>query len=457
MERSILDYGHIHCIGIGGSGMSALAAILKESGITVSGSDQKSSETTKKLSVRGIHIVIGHASDAIPSAAELVVYSPAVPYDNVERAAARGRGLTELSYPEAVGSLTKIKKTIAVCGTHGKTTTTGMITAAFLGAGKDPTVIIGSPTSELEGRNERLGEGEELILEACEYCRSFLSYRPHAIVITNIEIDHLDYYRDEEDYMRAFREFLKNIAPGGIIVGNMDDLKVEQLCNEAEKSDQKPKIIFFGKNREADYRLEKNRLTRHGEVISEFFLQIPGEHNIMNAAAAFAAATECGLDSGRVEAAINNYGGAERRFQIKGTVGKTIIIDDYGHHPTEIKATLAAARTRYGKEAKILCIFQPHQYSRTSKLLPRFSLAFSDADEVIVPNIYQVRDTEEDVHSITPEKLVDAIAKNHPATSYGDGMDKTFTYVRDHLKKFDVVITMGAGDITTLADRLLKE
>ncbi len=448
----LAQFRHIYCIGIGGSGVSGIARMLQESGHTVSGSDEKSSSVTLKLVAEGIKITIGHKTENLPEMCDLVIYSPAIPEENPERLEAKKRKIVQFSYPQAVGLVTKNFQTISICGTHGKTTVTAMCAAAFIRAKENPTVILGSTTKELQNRNERLGQGKYFLLESCEYQRGFLNYHPKVIIITNLEIDHLDYYKDLEDYKNAFSEYIKKLQPNGLLIVNTDDENIRSITRDFRKCP----VITFGTAKSADYRLEDGTIFHDGEILAELKLRIQGQHNLMNATAAVALCHELGIDIAEAIDALNDYRGASRRMEEKGIVAETVIIDDYAHHPTEITATLRAIREKYGKAKKILCIFQPHQYSRTRKLFNEFAHSFGDADEVIIPNILRARDSEEEVKSVSPEKLVDEISKFHPKASFGNGLENTSAKVKKLLPKFDVIVTMGAGDVWKIAEKLLK-
>lgn len=468
MTNPFKSYRQIHCIGIGGTGVSGLARILKQSGSKVLGSDEKKSKITDQLIKEGITVKIGHKAANLNSQTDLVIYSAAIPENNPERIEAKKRGLLQLTYPQAVGLLTKFFETVCISGTHGKTTTTAMAAAAFIAAKKDPTVIVGASIKELHSRNERLGKGPNFILESCEYRRGFLNYHPQIIIITNIEADHLDYYKNLKDYISAFKEFIAKLPKSGLLIANFDDSNVRKICEDYQKQNPKSaKVISFGKSQDANYQLKSNSIfqkvvgKKSGRVkkiqtkkIANLNLQIPGDHNLMNATAAISLCSELGLNLKLATAAINNYTGASRRFEIKGKVGKTTIIDDYAHHPTEIRATLKAVRQKFGKEAKVLCVFQPHQYSRTRELLKEFATSFQDANELIVPNILRVRDTAKDVASISPEILIAKISKNHPNAHHIPGFEKTIKNIHPRIKDFNVIITLGAGDIWQISQNL---
>ncbi len=449
MTMNLKDIKKIHFIGVGGSGMSGLARIMKAQKKTVTGSDQNQSHACEALKKEGIPVKIGHNPKNIPAGTEMVVYSPAVPETNPERKEAMKRKLTEFSYPQAVGLLTETKRTICICGTHGKTTTTAMASAVFMHCGKDPSVIVGANIRELNNRNAHNGKGEDLIIESCEYRRGFLNYHPQTIIITNVEADHLDYYKNLADYQKAFLQFVHKLPKNGMVIANGDDKNVKSILKKYDKA----KIVTYGKSKTSDYILKRNFVYHHRKKIAELRLTVPGEHNLMNATAVVALAGEYGLPLKPAIEALNAYKGSSRRFETVGYHKKAIVIDDYGHHPTEIKATLRAARERFGKKAKILCVFQPHQFSRTYKLLKDFVKAFGDADEVIIPNIYGVRDSASDQKKINTQKLVEAISKHHKKVRDGRGMEATTKSILQN-NTCDVVITMGAGDVYKISEAL---
>jgi UDP-N-acetylmuramate--alanine ligase len=438
-----------HFIGIGGSGMSGLARIYKSSGSVVTGSDMNASHITEQLAAEGITFTIGHHQDNLPMVTELVVYSSAIPKDNPERLKAFRSGIRQLSYPEAVGLLTRRYETVSVCGTHGKTTTGGMAAAAFIAAKSDPTVLMGSTTFELGDRNSRCGKGRHFILESCEHFRNFLHYEPKYAIVTNIELDHLDYYRDSHDYIGAFREFLSKIPREGLIVANGDDSGVL----EALKGNKR-RVILYGSGYDNDYRIINRALFYKGKEIFKLNLGIPGIHNAYNASAVFALCHELNMDMSAAAKALLEYRGAGRRFQIMGSIGKTLVIDDYAHHPTEIAATLHAVREKYGDGKKVTCVFQPHQYSRTRHFLEDFSEAFGRADHVIVPDIIRVRDSDEDVTLTSAQTLVERISSKHPSVTASGDLDSTIVMLKKTSSDYDIIVTMGAGDVWKVAEAL---
>lgn len=423
---SLLDKKHFHFIGIGGIGVSSLAQILHAKGKTVSGSDNYASDLTKNLKKTGIKVSDEHNEKNVTKKHQLVIYSPAVPNNNPELQKARELKIQCLSYPEALGELSKEYFTIAISGTHGKSTTTAM-TALVLIAGKlDPTVVIGTKLKEFKNKNFRVGKSKYLVIEACEYRRSFLHFKPNILVITNIEAEHLDYYKDLEDYQNAFHDIAKKVSKDGYIVVNSEEKNLEPILKDC------PAQIIKWK--------EKVK-AKPG---------IPGEFNLVNATNAAMVGELLGVSEKNIHTAIRKYKGSWRRMDYKKKkLGKTQFIDDYGHHPTEVRVTLAAIRERH-PDSKILCVFQPHQHSRTKMLLKEFGHAFNSVDQVIIPNIYQVRDSEEVVKSINVDDLVNEIKNQQPHVKNGKDLEKTAEYIKENYKKYDIIVTMGAGDISKI-------
>jgi UDP-N-acetylmuramate--alanine ligase len=444
-------YRKVHCIGIGGSGVGSLARFLNKAGLKVSGSDQKNSPVICQMVNDGLKILIGQKSGNIPDDTDLVIYSSAIPASNPERLEAASRRLTIMSYPQAIGLLTKEYETISVCGTHGKTTTTAMAALAFTKSSTDPGVIVGAPVPGLGGNSFRYGKGKYFILESCEHFRSFLNYAPSHVIVTNIDLDHLDYYKDLPDYISAFRDFFMRIPVNGLLVANGDDPNIRRAIEGIKTK----KIIFYGQGSGNLYRIRGNEIFYKGKKIFTFDLKIPGTHNIYNATAAFALCHELGLDMSACASALNGYSGSGRRFEIKGKIGNTTIIDDYAHHPVEITATLKSLRQKYGPAKKVLCVFQPHQYSRTRHLLEGFVNSFYDADEIIVSDILKVRDSNEDVQGIDAEAFAGKIAEKYDKVRYGGGLSKIADSLKPKIGDYDFIITMGAGDVWKVADALI--
>jgi UDP-N-acetylmuramate--alanine ligase len=418
---------YVHFIGIGGIGVSAIARMMLLQGKKVSGSDTKDSGITDELAFSGANIFTGHSKDNIADGVDLVVYTVAVSKDNPELVAAKERGIACLSYPEVLGAISKDKKTIAISGTHGKTTTTAMIAKIFIDAGNDPTVVVGSKLLE-EKSNFVAGKGEHFIVEACEYRRSFLNIHPTIGVITNIDNDHLDYYKDLEDIQSAFKSFAELIPKEGVLV--------------CDRSDERLKNITAGLScAVVDY------MDFYDSGIEMF---VSGDHNRKNAAAAIAVANTAGIDISDAQKSLKEFKGTWRRFEYKGeTESGAIIYDDYGHHPTEVMATLAGAREKF-PDREIVVVFQPHLYSRTKLLLDDFAGAFNDADQVLLLPIYAAREPFDE--SIKSEMLGEKIGAKALSFAEFAGVED---YVKNSLKAGDIMITMGAGDVYKVGEHLV--
>ena len=419
-----------HFTGIGGVGVSAIARMMLAEGKIVSGSDVSDSAIIDELRKLGAKIFIGHSADNVANDVDLLVYTPAVTADNLELKKAAKLDIPTLSYPEMLGLISKDKYTIAVSGAHGKTTTTAMIAKILIDAGLDPTVIVGSLLKD-QGSNFVAGKSEYFVVEACEYKKSFLNLNPKIIVITNIDNDHLDYYGNLENIKKAFGEFAAKLPKEGYLVCDPNDENLKDIIKEA-----KFKIIDYTK------------------VNNNFNLKIPGEHNIKNAQAAIVAAEILGVDSKKAENSLESFEGTWRRFEFKGeTKNGVLVYDDYGHHPTEIKATLKGAREFFGGK-KIWCVFQPHLYSRTKLLFGDFGKSFSDADEIILADIYAAREPKDE--GINSKMLAEEITKNGGKARYMKSFEKITGFLAENAKKGDVIITMGAGDVFKIGENLLK-
>lgn len=425
---------HIHFVGIGGIGMSALARLYQRQGHEVTGSDFEDSKLLENLRDEGIGVFIGHTAAQIAPDTDVVIHSEAVPVDNLELSAARERGISMKTYFEALGEWTRDKKTICIAGTHGKTTTTALIACLLLQSYRDPTVVIGTQMKELEGKNMRLGGSEYMVVEACEYRRSFLHLQPTGVVLTNIELDHVDYYRDLDDYLSAFREFVMKIPADGFLVANGDDENVRLVAQSAICE-----VLWYSKD------------STHLEKLE---LKVPGSHNRMNAMAAYTTGLYLKIEEEMMLEALNSFEGTWRRFEYKGSFNGADIYDDYAHHPTEIQATLQAAREKY-PDHRLIAVYQSHQHSRARYFLGEFGPAFKQADEVIIPNIYKVRDSEEDIQAVSAEKMVHEIQKTHPNVRYGNGFENTVAYLKKTLQPNDLVLVMGAGDVWKVAEELI--
>jgi UDP-N-acetylmuramate--alanine ligase len=419
----------IHFIGIGGIGVSALAQYYLSKGCKVSGSDLVSSEITDFLKDKGAEVFIGPHSGNNLSSSDLVIYSPAVKPDNSELKKARESGIKTQSYPQALGDLTKEYFTIAVSGTHGKSTTTAMISLILTEAGLDPTVIIGTKLKEFGNTNFRPGRSKYLVIEADEWNASFLNYWPKIIVLTNIEEEHLDYYKDLDHILDTYKEYTGHLAKDGVLVANQDDNNILKLHLDFKGYSLKQKEVLEG------------------------VLQIPGEHNVYNALASLTAARILNIPDKVSLKALSQYKGTWRRFEImeKGIGNKkSTIVSDYAHHPTEVRATLKAVREKF-PDQKIWCVFQPHQYQRTFYLFNEFVKVFSSApvSNLIITDIYDVagRETSSIKQEVSSEKLVQAI----PNAVYL-AKEEIADYLKKGLENKDILIIMGAGDIYSLTD-----
>ena len=427
----------IHLIGIGGIGVSALAQYYLSKGHQVSGSDLVASEITDFLIQKGIKVSIGNAAENIKQDFDLVVHSPAVKRGNPEYRKAMDLGIKTQSYPKALGDLTKEYYTIAVAGAHGKSTTTAMIALALTGAGLDPTVIVGTKLREFGGSNFRLGKSKFLVIEACEYDSSFLNYLPKVIVITNVDKEHLDYFKTFAKVKKAFRDFILQLPKDGFLIFNKDDKYTSKINKPIFKA-----IGFSVRQKEAK------------KIKS--ILRVPGLHNVSNALAVLRVAQVLAIPNEITFKALSEFNGTWRRFEIKEGVadGKKItIVSDYAHHPNEILATLKAAREKY-PDKKIWCVFQPHQHQRTYYLFNDFIKTFRKVgiDKIIITDIYDVagRETKTISEEVSSEKLVKKINKDSVAYIPLCDIEK---FVKENVEAGDVLIIMGAGDIYKLADK----
>ena len=422
----------IHCVGIGGVGLSALAQLLQHEGHILSGSDRSESPVTEMLAGKGIAVHIGHSASNISSDVELVIYSAAVPLDNPERTEAQARGLSEMSYPEALGKVSETKQTIAISGTHGKTTTTAMIAKMLVDIGRSPTAIIGSLTKDFES-NFVPGESNLFVVEACEYRRHFLNISPFVLVITNIEFDHTDYFKDLNDFISAFNAMAKRVPKEGIIVADLSEASVAKALAGVSA----PVV---------DYRAETSPE-----------LNLIGEFNKMNARSAKAAvkAVAADVDEMALDVSLRGFSGTWRRFEYKGKTAKgALVYDDYAHHPTAIKGTIAAAREKF-PDKLITVVFQPHLYSRTKSLLHDFAESLATASDVVLLPIYAAREQLDP--EISSELLASEIVKISPGLEVRVFQD--FSLAKNLLlqlcKDDTVIITMGASDIYKLAEELV--
>ncbi|MGE5576908.1 MAG: UDP-N-acetylmuramate--L-alanine ligase [Syntrophothermus sp.] len=447
----------VHLVGIGGSGMSPIAKVLLEMGVKVSGSDLKESEVTKRLESMGARVYIGHNASNIDEA-DLMVVSTAIDEANPELKAARERHMPVLHRSEMLARLMNERYGIAVAGAHGKTTVTSMISLVLERAGKDPTVVIGGEVADLGG-SAKFGRGRFLVAEADESDRSFLRYHPKITVVTNIEADHLEYYEGTlTKLILAYQEFLENLSPDGVAVLGVDDENVRSIIPAVQR-----RVITYGLDREADFTARNVKLHERGsefeavyqgESLGVLKLQVPGLHNVANALATLAVCREAGVSVEEVRDHIVGFHGAKRRFQLIGDVGGVMVIDDYAHHPTEIKATIKAAKD--GWKRPVIAVFQPHRYTRTHFLMEEFGKAFGQADEVIIAGIYSPP-PEKPIPGVSAERMVELIRANggRNVKLIGEKND-IVEYLAQRAKPGDMVLTMGAGDIWQVAGKLAE-
>ena len=446
----------VYFVGIGGISMSGLAEILHDAGFQVSGSDWKTSPLTQALENKGIRISYGESADNIPAQVDCAVLTSAVREDNLEFTAIRERNIPYMFRAELLGQLMKNYATpIAISGTHGKTTTTSMVSEILLQAGTDPTLSIGGMLKSIGG-NIRIGKSQYFVTEACEYTNSFLSFYPKVSVILNIDEDHLDFFKDLDDIRNSFRLFAQNLPADGtlIINGDIDNYEgiIEGLsCN----------IITFGRSKACDYYVSNIRYDSKGGTgfrlntptgVHELNLQVPGEHNILNATAAFVLADTLNLNLEVAAQALYGFRGTDRRFEYKGTIGGVTIIDDYAHHPTEITATLLGS-VNYPHDT-LWCVFQPHTYSRTQALMDDFAKALSISDKIVLADIYAAR--EKDTLGISSVDLQKAIQKLGKECFYFPTFEEIEKFLLENCIPGDVLITMGAGDVHKIGENLLK-
>lgn len=458
MDTYCIDFKkklHMYMIGIGGISMSGLARVLIEDGFKVSGSDNKKSELTLQLESLGVKIYYPQSKENITDDIDFVVYTAAIHEDNPEYIRCKELNIPMLTRAQLLGQImTQYKHSIAVSGTHGKTTTTSMITHILLAAGENPTVSVGGILPAIGG-NIHIGSHDMFVAEACEYTNSFLSLYPTIEVILNIEADHLDFFKDIDDIRNSFSQFVKRLPDDGIVVINNEIKNYEKIVEGF-----KGRVITVG-TKDAHVSacdIEYDELARaeftlviDGEKKDRVKLGVPGEHNVHNALAAIAVAMYLGVDSSVYEKGLASFSGADRRFEFKGKIGDVTIIDDYAHHPQEIEATLKAAA--HYPHKKLWCVFQPHTYTRTKALLPEFAKALSLADHVVLAPIYAARET--DTLGVSSDNIKKLILNEGGDAVSLPSFDEIETYLLENLCPGDMCITMGAGDIVKVGEKLL--
>lgn len=449
---------HIHFIGIGGISMSGLAEILLDRKFTVSGSDMKASEITEHLGKIGARIAIGQRAENITNDIDLVVYTAAIHEENEEFAAAKNKNIPMMTRAALLGQIMdNYARSIAVAGTHGKTTTTSMLTHILLQGQLDPTVSVGGMLDRIGG-NIRVGQSNVFLTEACEYTNSFLEFHPLYSIILNVEEDHMDFFKDLEDIKHSFHLFASQTAPDGLIIINGDMEHTDDILKDLPQ-----KAITFGLNGDNDYTAtdisfdkEGNgsyQLVVDGENMGPVSLKVKGRHNIMNSLAAIACARALGLPMKQILTGLLSFGGTHRRFEYKGNIGDVIVIDDYAHHPTEIKATLTAAREYPHDELWV--VFQPHTYTRTKAFLHQFAEVLTLADHVVLADIYAAR--EPDTGMVSSRDIVNLLKEAGTDVYYFPTFGEIEDFLLSQVKGHDLLITMGAGDVVNIGEDILRK
>lgn len=455
--NELKDIETIHFVGIGGAGMSPLARIMLELGYHVSGSDREDSGVIENLRRLGAKVMLGGQKAENVRGVDAIVVSTAIPYDNPEVLAARDLGITKLHRSDINAALVNEYKGIAVAGAHGKTTTTSMLGVALTKAGVSPTVVVGGEVPDL-GTNAVLGEGDYLVSEADESDGSFLKLRPHIAVVTNVEDDHMDHYGTMENIIRAFTQFIQNVdRENGYAVLCFDNENLRHIARHIDR-----KYYSYAIDHEADYQA-RNILTTgkgisfdvvHGEeMLGHISLNIPGRHNVLDAMACLVTGLSIGVPFEKMAAGLAAFHGAKRRFQTKGRIDGVWIVDDYAHHPTEIAATLQAAKET--KPARLICVFQPHRYSRTQLLHEEFGKAFRSADLLVLTDVYAAG--EAPIEGISGETILQEVRRQSgQSVVYLPEREKLASYLKKEIQEGDLVITMGAGDIYKTGEELVE-
>jgi len=449
---------HVHFVGIGGIGMSGIAEVLVNLGFRVSGSDLKASSVTERLQQMGIEIFEGHAAENVDKP-HVVVRSTAVRDDNPEIVEANRRSIPVIPRAEMLAELMRLKPhTVAVAGSHGKTTTTSMVATVLGHAGLDPTIVVGGVVGAF-GSNAHLGTSDLMVVEADESDRSFLMLTPTIAVVTNIDREHMDYYHDMDDVRACFANFVNKVPFYGSSVLCLDDPNVQAIIPLLER-----RRMTYGLSAQADVSAHGIRydnqfgstftVWRGTDVVGDLTLRVPGMHNVYNALAAIAVGFELEVSFEKISEGLNSFTGAGRRFQTKGEVNGVLVVDDYGHHPTEVRATLAAAKLGSGGR-RIVVLFQPHRYTRTHDLMQEFARSFNNADVLFITDIYAA--SEDPIEGIDSEALTNAIKRfGHKEVSYIGGLENAASFLRDYVQPGDLVVTLGAGTVSRVSDQLVS-
>jgi len=456
IER-LKKYNKIHMVGIGGVSMSGIAEILNSWGFTITGSNNVENENTKKLEEAGIKVFIGHHAENVVGS-DVVVHTAAIKEDNIELKVAKNLGIPTIERAEFLGEITRcFTDTITIAGTHGKSTTTSMVSLCFLEADKDPSIQVGADLSQIDG-NYKVGNSEHFIIESCEYVESFLKFSPKSEIILNIDNDHLDYFKTFENVKNAFIKYVKLLPDDGILVVNGDD----KNCLDLPEYTNAKTLTYGITNKNVDFfavnivfdndGFPEFDVYSHDKFYERIKLHVPGMHNVLNALGCIALCNEYGLSKEEIKNGLSKFTGVGRRFEFKGKVNNASVYDDYGHHPTEIVATAKALMNKKYNESWV--VFQPHTYSRTKLLLDDFAKALLNFDNIIVLDIYAARET--NTYNISSQDLADKIKSLGKDALYIKDFDECVSYLKSHVKENDIVITQGAGTVTEIGGKLVE-
>jgi len=449
----------IHLIGVGGAGMRALAKMLLERGAVVSGSDRSGGGAVERLVEQGAQIRIGQSPENIPPGSDLVVYSAAIHEQNPELLAARQRGAEVIKYSRMLGRLMAERVGVAVAGTHGKSSTTAMVAYVLHAAGADPSFVVGATVPQLGGPSG-VGAGRHFVAEACEFDRSFLNLCPRLAAILNVEEDHLDCYENIDAIVEAFRAFAALVPPEGVLVANGEDRYTAKVivpppACEVQTFGLTAACTWQAVELSEDHGRRRIAVMLSGREFCRLTVPLPGRHSVYNSLAATALLHHAGIAAGQIAQLLPQFTGTLRRMTCRGVFGGVTVLDDYAHHPTEIQVTLKAIHELY-RPQRLLCVFQPHQHSRTRFLLKDFARSFALASEVIVPDIYFVRDSDREKDYISSEDLVALIRMHGGAATYARTFEEITRHLQESLRPGDVVVTMGAGSIWEVADEIVR-
>ena len=453
---NIHNYKKIYMVGIGGISMSGIAEILKHWNYNVSGSDSTSSHQTEWLISNGIHVNIGQVKENITDDIDLVVYTAAIKQDNPELVRARELNIPTVERGEFLGEITKLfKDTIGIAGTHGKTSTTSMVACSFIEAGFDPSVQVGANLKILDNTNYRVGKSDYFIIEACEYCESYLKFKQRSAIVLNIDDDHLDYFGNIENIEKSFKKYVSVLPSGGFLLFNRDDERCYGLRN-----DTKAKVITVGKDINADWHYENISYNDDGyptydvykmnEYMGKISLKVAGLHNVFNSLCCIALCDAYGIDINIVAKALIKFDGASRRLEYKGMLNGAKVYDDYGHHPTEINATINGIKNKKYNESWV--VFEAHTYSRLVEHLHEFAEALVNFDHIILIDIYAAREV--NTYNISEQDLIDEINKLGKKAIHISNHDEVIKYLSDNVKEGDIILTLGAGNVTKIANKI---